>query len=273
MSENVSPRRRIQDGPVEPARLLDDVYYIGRVVVGVFVVRTSEGLVLIDSMDPVDADERHILPGLRALGLENEKICAILLTHGHFDHFEGAHRLQERTHCKVGLGEIDSGFMVSSDWPGGAIEYPHIDFFLEDSREIVIGDHRFLPVFTPGHTPGCMSLIFNCHDGGAEHWVSLWGGAGLPRPTEPAAQRMAHACQFANSAFAFEQVCVQKGCDVVLGVHPHRCDLFPKLQRLCERAPGEPNPFIVGAQGVRDNLHLRGTEALALAQTLLDEMK
>lgn len=271
---NEQPKRRIQDDPVAPEKLFDDVYYIGRRGVGVFAVTTEEGIVLIDSMDPTDADEKHIVPGLTALGLDPHDLKLIILTHGHFDHFAGARRLQKRFHCQVALGEKDSAFMVSSDsrLPLDSLEYPHIDLFLEDGKEITVGRHRFLPVLTPGHTPGCMSLIFNCHDQGEEHWVSLWGGAGLPRPVEPLGERMRDCCLFANSALQFKLVCDRYHCDVILGTHPHRCDLFEKLAALKERAEGAPHPFVVGSEAVRDNLHTRATEALQLAQELADGM-
>ena len=268
------PRKHMPDTPVEPAQLFDDVYYIGRRVVGVFAIATSDGIVLIDSMDPTDADERHIIPGMEKLGLDPAAIKLIILTHGHFDHFAGARRLQKRFGCKVCLGEIDSAFMVSSDsrLPLDSLEYPHIDFYLEDRKPITLGGHTFVPVLTPGHTPGCMSLIFNCHDKGEEHWVSLWGGAGLPRPEFAPSQRMKDSCDFANGALQFQLICDEYHCDVVLGVHPHRCDLFEKLERMKTRTAEDPNPFVVGPEGVKANLQLRAVEALDLARQLVDEI-
>lgn len=266
------PRKKIQDGPVEPIKIFDDVYYIGRKGVGVFAVTTSEGIVLIDSMDPVDAAEKHIIPGMEQLGLNPSDITDIILTHGHFDHFAGAKHLQDKFHCRVGIGLTDSGYMVYSKYRGEEIEYPHIDFIIEDRKEMIFGDHIFRPILTPGHTPGCMSLIFNCHDNGTEHWVSLWGGAGLPRPNEGIDKQLGNACDFAYSAYIFQKECELRKCDVVLGVHPHRCGLFEKAEKLKARKPGEENPFVVGAEGVRANLHIRGTEAIELARKVIDEM-
>lgn len=255
----------------EPFQVFDDVYYIGRKGVGVFAITTEQGIVLIDSMDPVDAGEKHIVPGLRKLGLDPKDISLIVITHGHGDHFAGAKRLQNAYGCKVCIGEIDAAFMVSSQLmdPVNETEYPHIDFYLEHMKEIRMGKLRIIPVLTPGHTPGCMSLIFNCHDLGGEHWVSLWGGAGLTMMRMEPVERMKWACEFSNSALMFWYICDSYHCDVVLGVHPHRCDLFEKQEK---RTPGGPNPFIVGREGVRANLHLRGTEALEAAKKTLDQM-
>ena len=260
--------------PVAPAQIFDDVFYIGKKIVGIFVVKTSEGLVLIDALDIVDADEKCIIPGLRELGLDPKDINTIILTHGHFDHFAGAKRLQDRYHCKVALGLVDSGFMVYSENPMEYVEHPHIDLILEDGKELRFGDHRFIPCLNPGHTPGGMSLIFNVHDGGEEHWVSLWVGAGLPRAkTKPqVAVQMEATCQYINSLYQFEQSCEEKNCDVVLGVHPHRCDLFPKLEQLSQRQPGQAHPFVVGPEGVKANLQALAHGALEQAGQIIDEM-
>lgn len=281
--ENAQKKPRPQDGPVEPIRIFDDVWYIGRVMVGVFVIKTGEGLVLIDAMDPYDADEKHIIPGLEKVGLRPEDIRMILITHGHMDHYDGAKRLQQRFGCKVGLGLIDCGFMVSNVVNTGHSEYPRIDFLLKDRKEIIMGQHRFLPVLTPGHTPGGMSLIFNCHDNGEEHWVSLWVGAGLPMGVFPRGplkgltictpeEQLRYTCDYIHSLGVFEQVCDARGCDVVLGVHPHRCGLFAKAEQLAKRSAGEQNPFVVGKEGVKENLRQLGEGALRQARDLLAGM-
>ena len=263
--------RKFMQEPVEPIKLFDDVYYIGRRGVGVFAITTSEGIVLIDSMDPADAAEKHIIPGLEAVGLNPADIKLIVITHGHGDHFLGAKHLQDKYGCKACLGEIDTAFMMNSQLMGSMADtvYPHIDFFIEDGKEINVGGLKIIPVLTPGHTPGCMSLIFNVHDNGQEHWVSLWGGAGLTMARMETVDKMYWACQFAASAVKFQKICEKYNCDVVLGVHPHRMDLFEKLAK---RTEGGPNVFIDGAEGVKKNLiDTRAQEALEVAQKVLSE--
>lgn len=282
MQPQQPPRKRPVDRPVEPMKIFDDVAYIGRLVVGVFVISTSDGLVLIDSMDPVDADEKHIVPGLQALGYRPEDINTIIITHGHFDHFAGAKRLQDKYGCKVALGLTDSAFMVCSEFPQKrfeTLEYPRIDVVLKDREPLVFGDHTVIPVLTPGHTPGGMSLIFNVHDGGVEHWASLWVGAGLPRPTQGwdgsfqgVEQQLRFTCDFVHSIYAFEQECEKHGCDVVLGVHPHRCSLFEKAEKAKDRKDGDPNPFVDGAEGVKANLKELAGNAIRQITQIMDEM-
>ncbi|MBQ8357763.1 MAG: MBL fold metallo-hydrolase [Clostridia bacterium] len=60
----------------------------------VFAVTVKEGYLLIDSATTAEDVDRHILPGLRRIGLSDPP-KALLLTHRHGDHAGGAPRLSE----------------------------------------------------------------------------------------------------------------------------------------------------------------------------------
>jgi metallo-beta-lactamase class B len=50
---------------------------------------------------------------------------------------------------------------------------------LVDGQDLTIGNVSIHIVATPGHTPGCISLIFNVTDHGVPHTVGFYGGGGI----------------------------------------------------------------------------------------------
>jgi glyoxylase-like metal-dependent hydrolase (beta-lactamase superfamily II) len=67
---------------------------------------------------------------------------------------------------------------------------PKRDVVAVEGESIALGDEKVTLVFTPGHTPGAMALIFPVKDGGTTHMAGLFGGTvltpfGIPRGMEP----------------------------------------------------------------------------------------
>jgi hypothetical protein len=55
--------------PLPPTQLFDDLFFIGTKFVGVLISKTTDGLMMIDSMN-YDADASNvIIPGMQELGL------------------------------------------------------------------------------------------------------------------------------------------------------------------------------------------------------------
>ena len=142
------PRLPVMDmTPLPPCQLFDDLFFIGTTFVGVLVVKTTDGLVLIDSMNCRRDVEEILFPGMRTLGLKPEDIRAVLVTHGHFDHFGGAAAIHEMTGCQVLMSEIDAAFMrVCPPAAGGAAGVSHGHPFCGRRRPLRVRRDR-LPVF------------------------------------------------------------------------------------------------------------------------------
>ena len=249
--------------PVEPVQLFDDYYFVGNKVVGFHILKTSQGLVLFEAMDKYDADDDFLIPGLKKLGLDQEKIVMLFLTHGHFDHYMGADKVRLRTGCQVALSEEDALFMVNGPDNYLAVEdlrVPRVTRLLKDGEDLTFGDHTVHVIFAPGHTPGCLNYSFEVHDHGEPHRIVMMGGYGVfgpgnyPGPYEypygvPGAVK--RAFQFASSCVKTWEYAKQTGCDVFLNPHPHLCDLLQHAQQNQNRQPGQPNAFVIGQEGVR----------------------
>jgi metallo-beta-lactamase class B len=83
------------DPPIAPSRLFDDVYAIGNTGTTAYVIRTAAGLVMIDALGANQVED-VLLPGLAAVGLDPAQVKAIVVGHGHADHFGGSAYMQER---------------------------------------------------------------------------------------------------------------------------------------------------------------------------------
>lgn len=241
-------------------QLFDDYFFVGHQKEGFHILKTDAGLVLFDAMEIPDADEKHLIPGLKALGLENEPINTIFLTHGHFDHYLGADHVWRRTGCQVALSKEDAAFMVTSlDNRDKDPVIPRITMLVRDGEEYDFGSHKVYVIEAPGHTPGCLNYSFPVHDRGEEHRVMMFGGWGLfgpghypgydyPYTPDYAVEQ---AGIFAGTCVKTWEYCKQYHCDIYINPHPQLCDLLSLAEKNQNRGDTEPNALVIGVNGVR----------------------
>lgn len=163
-------------------RFFDNVSFIGNDFVGCFLIETSGGLVMLDNMEPGDAE--YVEQGIRDLGHDPAQLKAILISHGHGDHYGNAVYFREKYGTKLYMSKIDEAFAQDPATPRPPRQTAmtfSMDGYLEDRGSFVCGDTEIKTFHTPGHTPGCMSFVFDVYDEGRQHRASLWGGTGVPR--------------------------------------------------------------------------------------------
>ena len=85
-------------------------------------------------------------------------------------------------------------------------------------------------------------------------------------------EQLRDTCNYIHSLGVFKEACIAHKCDVVLGVHPHRCDLFAKAEKLASRSAGAQNPFVVGEEGVCENILSLCDGAIQQAKNILTEI-
>lgn len=110
-------------------------------------------------------EPEKVLSYLKSLGVT---VSAILLTHGHYDHFEGVSKVQEATKCRVYVSEKDS-LMLTSDTLSlakalGYYTFNPVSEYITIHEEEVIseGGLEFSVLSTAGHTAG--SVCYICQD-------------------------------------------------------------------------------------------------------------
>jgi metallo-beta-lactamase class B len=237
------------DPVIEPARIFDNVYAMGRSGTMVYAITTADGIILIDSGYGRE-EESVLLPAMTKLGLDPARVKYVVLTHGHGDHFGGALYLQEHYGAHVVLSQADWDLMLNPPAaPQGAkkgggppVTPPKKDLVAMEGQPITLGAEKVTPVMIPGHTPGSTGLIFDVMDGGKRHVAALYGGTILTPGIIPDAGLQ----QYLRSIDHFKEMTKRAKVDVELQNHPLYDGMEEKLAKVRDRKPGSPNPFIVG---------------------------
>jgi metallo-beta-lactamase class B len=216
------------------------------------VVQTTAGLLMIDAL-AANQVETQLLPGFKALGLDPANVKAILVGHGHADHFGGATYFQERFGSKVYVSATDWTLMENPPQRGRgpaqggapaapAPPIPKRDGILTDGEAVVLGDVRVTPVAVPGHTPGAMGFIFPVKAAGQTHTAALFGGSWLtPNLLSDEAMQT-----YLRSVAHFREATTRADVDVWFQNHPLMVPFQEWVTAVATRKSGDANPFIVG---------------------------
>lgn len=234
------------DTRLEPSKVFDNLYCIGSKSVVAWALKTSEGIILIDSMWD-DKDAKFIIEGMEKLGLNPAEIKYIVVTHGHGDHYGGANFLRDKFNAKVVMTEVDKKIMNTLNVGPNSPRSPKtpVDIFVKDGDKITLGDSAITVVETPGHTPGGISLIFPVNNDGEQHTAILWGGTGVPSDLEG-------KLAYQTSVGHFERKSKEAGATIELTAHLFIENGYANLDKARTRKKGEKNPFILGKDGIDD---------------------
>jgi metallo-beta-lactamase class B len=234
------------DPPIEPTKIFDNVYVIGNQGTVAYVIATSAGLLMIDALG-ADQVQSQLLPGFQKLGLDPANLKAIVVGHGHADHFGGSPYLQEHFGSKVYIAAADWDLMEhppagrgGKQGPPAAL--PKHDQVIVEGQPIVLGDFKLTPVAVPGHTPGSMGFVFPVKDNGKTRMAAMFAGTVLT----PGIISDDGLQTYAKSIAHFAEATKKSKVEVELQNHPLMDPIQAKLDQLKARKKGEPNPFVVG---------------------------
>jgi metallo-beta-lactamase class B len=225
--------------PTAPFRIFDNLYYVGLQSVSSYVLKTSQGLILIDATYEETANQ--IPQNMQQLGLNPRDVKYIIVTHAHTDHVGGAAALQKLTGARVGMAEGDwemysKGGYTSSQGQKRVFPALKRDLVIKDGDTIKVGDTTVKMYITPGHTPGVTSLEFPVMEQGKTYKAFIFGGLGLNTVNGVRATE-----QYIASV---KRVMAMPGLEVNITNHPEGAQIFQKRDKLTARKAGEANPYV-----------------------------
>jgi metallo-beta-lactamase class B len=223
-----------------PTPIFDDVYFAGTRDVGIVIIDSGDGLILIDT----GWSKKHMslfVEDMQKLGLNPGNIKLILISHEHLDHYGGVPYLKSEVcpAAKIGLSAVGWYFLKAK--PGPYTNEPEsIDMFLVDGQKIKLGQAEIQIVATPGHSAGCVSFIIPVKDRGTRHTLGIMGGAGLQKPS------WEKYYLYKSSVDYFQKFTRVAQCDC--GFSVHAWDYEEDMAFLLRRRAGEANPLIIGTE-------------------------
>lgn len=233
-AQQTASERSQWNRPVEPFRIVGNVYYVGAAGVSAFLVATPAGSILLDGGLPETAAQ--IARNIAALGFKIEDVRFLLNSHAHFDHAGGLAELKRLSRATtVGSARDAEALRAGSrDMPAVAI-----DRTIADGETIGIGDARMTAHLTPGHTKGCTTWTTTIAADGRPLTVVFAGSTGV-NPGTVLPSMPTYPNIGADYQRAFEvQASLQP--DIWLAAHAGQFGLAGKRER---QKAGGPNPFI-----------------------------
>jgi metallo-beta-lactamase class B len=259
-------RAMLKEPPLEPMQVMDELYFLGARWTTAYAIKTSAGIIIIDSMDNPDEAEHYIEGGLRKLGLDPADIRYVVISHAHGDHYGGAAYLKQKFNPHVVMSEIDWKALEETqrDPLFGTKrnplfgDPPQRDQSVNDGDTLTLGDTTLKFYVIPGHTFGTLATVFTVHDSGEAHRAVAWGGTAYNFGPLPDRLQL-----YSDTTVKYRDVLRKENTDIFLSNHTSFDAAVEKMAALKVRKPGQPNPYVVGQDAVQRFLTILGECALA----------
>ena len=227
----------------EPAKVFDNLYFVGSKIHSSWALTSNAGIILIDTLFTYNSEE-EIAGGLKKLGLDPASVKYVIISHAHADHVGGAKLMQDRFASRIVMGgpDWDSIERSVNGYPHGK---PKRDIVADDGQKITLGDTTVTIVTTPGHTPGTLSMIFTVKDNGKPLTVAYSGGTAFNFPSTAA-----NFDTYIKSQSKMAEAAAAANATILMSNHSEFDSATSKIRMLAARKPGEPNPFEPGKEAV-----------------------
>src|SRR6202521_5382400 len=220
--------------PFPAFKISGDLYYVGTADLAVYLVRTPQGNILINS--DYEQDVPLIRNSIEQLGFKYKDTKIVLISHAHGDHDAATGLLKRETDAKLMVMDADVPEEESTA-PGrtGA----HVDRVLHDGDTVELGGVKLTARLTPGHTKGCTTWTMQVQEAGRTLNAVIVGSPNVnPGYILVGNKNYPQIAQDYVTTFA---VLKALRCDLFLGAHGAYFGLKAKYDKM---KAGGANPFI-----------------------------
>lgn len=232
----------------EPAKVFDNLYFVGGKVHSSWALTTSAGIIIIDTIFPYNSEEL-IVEGMRKVGLDPNDIRYVIISHAHGDHVGGAEMLQARFNARVVMGGPD--WDLIEKYPNRYSSMaPARDIVATDGMDITLGDTTVSIWHTPGHTPGTLSYTFEVFDQGRPIQVAYSGGTAFNFVNNTPDPGIQNFQTYIDSQRHIAERAAAVGATVLLSNHTEFDNAANRNKMLAGRGEG-PHPYELGTEWVQ----------------------
>jgi metallo-beta-lactamase class B len=237
-----NPTWRSWNQPVEPFRIVGNIYYVGASDITSYLITSPQGHIVIDGGFVETAP--IIRDNIRKLGFKIEDVKFLLNSHAHFDHAAGLAQLKQWTGAQFVASRADGDQIARGghDDPMWGDKYllppTKPDRIIADGETVTVGDTVLTAHLTPGHTKGCTTWTTTAEANGRRYNVVFLCSVSAPgyklvNPNYP------NIVADYRHTFAYLKTLP---CDVFLGAHASFFQMTEK--RDAQKADPSRNPFI-----------------------------
>jgi metallo-beta-lactamase class B len=171
--------------PIKPFHIAGSIYYVGTKGLGVYLIRSNSGLILLSGAMPQSTE--LLRKSILELGFKLEDVRLILVSHAHIDHVGTLADLKKVTGGSVVAMKVEEALLKSggrTDYLFGGRENFHFspvspDRLIIDRESVNLGDVHMTAHWTPGHTRGCTTWEMTTLEGGRKYDVVFLDGTSV----------------------------------------------------------------------------------------------
>ena len=238
-AQQTSSQRAQWNKPMEPFKIIGNIYYVGPAGVSSFLITTPAGHILLDGGLPESAP--LIEKCIAKLGFRMSDVKFLMNSHAHYDHCGGLAELKRLSSARLVASEPDST-TLNSGGQADAIGFPkfqavQVDRVVKDGDAVTLGGITLTAHLTPGHTKGCTTWTTTVGEAGNTYNVVFYCSTSV---VDKLVGNKAYPNIASDYVMTFAKL-RRIPCDVFLAPH---AGMFDLQEKLAKRHAGRANPFI-----------------------------